>query len=83
MGVQLAIDCFGWRKNASTKQHPILVTCPSILDATLCLSKIYESKLHGRKKKIVLTEFSPTDKEKEKKLWKKKIRYLQKGCIQN
>ena len=48
---QLAIeDCFGWGNYASTKQRPILVTCLSILDARLCLCKIYDSKLHGRMK---------------------------------
>ena len=55
MGVQLAIeDCFRLRKYDSTKQHPLLVTCPSLWDARLCSSKAIESKLHGRKKILVI-----------------------------
>ena len=81
-GVQLAIeDCFRLGKYDSTKHSPILVTCPSIWDARLCLSKAIGSKLHRRKKILVIPELSAADKEKEKKLMKKRCEIIQSGCI--
>ena len=81
MGVQLAIeDCIRLGKYDS-KQPPILVTCPSIWDGRLCLSKSTESNLHERKKILVLPELSAADKEKEKKLLKKRFEMIS-GCIE-
>ena len=85
IGVQLASeDCFRLEKYDSTKQRPLLVTCPSIWDARLRLSKAIESKLHGRKKiSVIPLSCHTADKEKEKKLLKKRFEMIQSGCIKN
>ena len=59
------------------------MTCPSIWDARLFLSKAIESKLHGRKKILVIPELSAADEETEKKLLKKRFEMIQSGCIKN
>ena len=80
LGVHVKIDdCRRIGKYDTSRKRPIIVTFNSVWDARLLRSKAIESKLYNSSGILIVPELSPADKEKERKLLKKRYDLVQCG----